>query len=227
MDTSLLTFPAAQLLVRKAARALGRHGLLQAYGHCSLRLDEDRILVCAPQPPATIGFGVSGTVIPLRGEFPPDLPGELRIHRELYRRRPTVQGAVFSTPPRTVALSVMRRTPRVLHGLGARFAPGAPLWDDLQAIRTDAQAAALVERMGQAPAVVVRGQGAVTCGHSLQEAVALAWCLEDAARIELECLQAGLPVVELSTAEAEHQAARDDRHTDRLWDYLTHGDPEV
>ena len=222
-----LSFPAAQLLVRKAARALGRHGLLHAYGHCSLRLDEDRLLVCAPQPPGTIGFGVSGIVIPLRGEFPADLPGELRIHREIYRARPGIHGVACATPPRTLSLSAMRRTPRILHGLGVRFAPAVPLWEELQVIHSDVLAAALVDRMGQGPAIVVRGIGAVTCGRSLQEAVALAWCLEDAARIDLDCLQAGLPGVELNAAETAEQLARDDRSTERLWDYLTHGDAEV
>ena len=41
-------------IVRLAARALGRAGLANAYGHCSIRLDEDRLLVCAAMPIALI-----------------------------------------------------------------------------------------------------------------------------------------------------------------------------
>lgn len=226
MDPSQLPFDTAQLLVRKAARALGRQGLLHAYGECSLRLDEDRFLVCAPQAPGSIGFGVPGTVVPLHGDFPADLPGELRIHREIYRRRPGIHGVARSTPPRTLSLSAMRRTPRVLHSVGACFAPGTPLWDDLQPIRTDAQARALAEHLGAAPAIVLRGSGAVTCGTSLQAAVALAWCLEDAARIDLDCRHANLPAVELSAAEAAHHAGEPGR-LERLWEHLAHGDLEV
>ena len=42
--------PSDERLVRMAARALGRHGLVHAYGHCSMRLDEGHFLVCAPVP---------------------------------------------------------------------------------------------------------------------------------------------------------------------------------
>lgn len=227
MDTTNLPLPAAELLVRKAARALGRHGLLHAYGHCSMRLDDDRFLVCASQPPGTIGFGVSGTVVPLRGEFPADVLGEVRIHREIYRRRPDIRGVVRSMPPRTMSLSVMRRTPRILHGMGSYFAPGTPLWDDVQLVRSDAQAAAVVDRMGDAPAIVMRGNGVVACGPSLPDAVVLTWYLEDAARIELDCAQAGTPAVELTAAEAAQRATRAGRIFERMWDYLTHGDAEV
>src|SRR3546814_8479519 len=41
---------AQQRLVRVAARALARHGLVHAYGHCSLRLDERHFLVAPSKP---------------------------------------------------------------------------------------------------------------------------------------------------------------------------------
>jgi HCOMODA/2-hydroxy-3-carboxy-muconic semialdehyde decarboxylase len=52
-----------ELLVRRAARALGRHGLVNAFGHCSARIDERTFLVCAPQPMGTIAPGKAGTVV--------------------------------------------------------------------------------------------------------------------------------------------------------------------
>jgi HCOMODA/2-hydroxy-3-carboxy-muconic semialdehyde decarboxylase len=125
-----------------------------------------------------------------------------------------------------MSLSVMRRTPRALHGMGSYFSPSVPLWDDPQLIRSDAQAAALAVQLGQARALVMRGNGVVTAGRDLQEAVVLAWYLEDAARIEIDCLGApGLPVV-LSEQEAARRATRDGRIFERMWDYLTAGDIE-
>ncbi len=219
--------PAAQVLVRKAARALGRHGLLHAYGHCSMRLDERHFLVCAAQPPGTIGAGVPGSVVAIDGDFPAGILGEVRIHREIYRRRPEVHGVVRSMPPRVMSLSALRRTPRVLHGMGSYFSPGVPLWDDVQLLRSDEQASALADQMGGAPAIVMRGNGVVTCGPSLPDAVVLTWYLEDAARIELDCLHAGADAVEFTPREAAQRATRAGGIFERMWQYLTHGDPEA
>ena len=217
---------AEQLTVRLAARALGRHGLLHAYGHCSMRLDEHHFLVCASQPPGTIGLGVPGTVVALDGEFPPQLLGEVRIHREIYRCHPHIGGVVRAMPPRTMSLSALRRTPRVLHGMGTYFSPAIPLWDDIQLLRSDEQALALVQQLGAAPAIVMRGNGAVTCAASLPDAVVLAWYLEDAARIDLDCLHTGIAPAEIDFAQASTRATRAGTIFERMWDYLTHGDPE-
>jgi len=225
MPPSLAT-PQAQLTVRRAARALGRHGLLHAYGHCSMRLDAQYFLVCASQPPGTIGAGVPGSVVPIDGDFPPHLLGEVRIHREIYRRRADVGGVVRSMPPRTMSLSALRRTPRVLHGMGCYFSPGVPLWDDVQLLRSEVQACALVDQMGSAPAIVMRGNGAVVCAPSLPDAVVLTWYLEDAARIDLDAWHAGIEPAEIPPSEAARRATRAGAIFERMWDYLTHGDPE-
>lgn len=220
------TLDEVQRTVRRAARALGRHGLAHAYGHCSQRIDDRHFLVCAPRPLALIRPGEEGTVVAIDAELPPGVLGEVRIHREIYRRRPDVGGIVRSMPPRAMSLSVMRRTPRVLHGMGAYFSPEVPLWDDPQLIRSDEQALALAAQLGQASALFMRGNGVVTAGRDLQEAVVLTWYLEDAARIEIECAGAGGSPTVLSEKEAAQRATREGRIFERMWDYLTAGDAE-
>ena len=170
--------------------------------------------------------GEDGTVVPLDGPLPPGVLGEVRIHREIYRRRPDVGGIVRSMPPRAMSLSVLRRTPRPLHGMSAYLAPRLPLWDDPQLVRTDAQALALAERLGDAPAVVMRGNGVVTAGRDLPEAVVLTWYLEDAARIEVDCAALGGEPVLLGDDEAALRATREGRIFERMWEHLTAGDPE-
>lgn len=216
----------AQVLVRRAARALSRHGLVHAYGHCSVRLDDRHFLVCAPKPLGTILPGEDGSVVAIDGELPPEVLGEVRIHREIYRRRPDVGGIVRSMPPHAMSLSVLRRTPRVLHGMGSYFAPKTPLWDDPLLVRNDDQAVQLAQAMGQAPAIVMRGNGVVTAGPSLEEAVVLTWYLEDAARIEIECQTFPEEPVGLTEQEVQVRRTRAGRIFERMWDYLTFGDPE-
>ncbi|WP_221797179.1 class II aldolase/adducin family protein [Oceanobacter mangrovi] len=215
-----------QRLVRQAARALGRHRLAHAYGHCSARLDEQHFLVCAAKPLGTIEPADNGTIVSLTGDLPEGVLGEVRIHREIYRRRPDIGGIVRSMPAAAMSLSALGRTPRALHGMGAYFAPAAPLWNDPQLIRNDAAAEQLAELMANAPAIVMRGNGVVTAATSIEEAVALTWYLEDAARIELDCLSQSDQVREMTLEEARQRATRSGRIFERMWDYLTYGDPE-
>jgi HCOMODA/2-hydroxy-3-carboxy-muconic semialdehyde decarboxylase len=76
-----------------AARALGRHGLVHAYGHCSLRLDEAHFLVAPSRPLGLVAPGETCAVVPLERDLPEGVLGEVRIHREIYRRRAEVKGA--------------------------------------------------------------------------------------------------------------------------------------
>ena len=131
-----------------------------------------------------------------------------------------------SMPRHAMSLSVLRRTPRVVHGMSSYFSPSVPLWDDPQLIRTDAQASALVRLLGTSAAVSMRGNGVVVAGSGLKVALVLTWYLEDAARIELECLGAFAEVATLSDDEALQRATREGRIFERMWDYLTHGDVE-
>lgn len=214
-------------VLRLAARALGRHGLAHAYGHCSLRLDKGHFLVCDPVPMGQMPNTAAGTVVPVDGPLPDGVLGEVRIHREIYCQRADVNGITRTMPPQLMALSTLRLTPQVRHGFGSYFYPGIPLWDDPQLIRDDAAAVELAKLLGAGRAVMMRGNGLVTAGTSLEQAVVLAWYAEDAARVELAVQSAGIgdPAL-LSQAECEQRATWSGRIMERMWDHLTFGDPE-
>ncbi|MFD2378289.1 class II aldolase/adducin family protein [Ottowia pentelensis] len=110
-DASTEGMSARQIELRRAARALGRHGLVHAYGHCSLRLDAERFLVCAARPMGLIAPGEAGTVVHVHGPLPDGVLGEVRVHQQVYRRRPDVGAVVRSMPPRLMALGTARRVP--------------------------------------------------------------------------------------------------------------------
>src|SRR6185436_9866774 len=97
-----------------------------------------------------------------------------------------------------------------------------------QLIRSDEQAIGVAEALGVARAVVMRGNGAVTVGTTLVEAVVHAWFLEEAARVELDVLAAAQPEREalLTIEEAQRRAVVTGGIYERMWEYLTHGDPE-
>ncbi|GAB1408703.1 hypothetical protein MASR1M8_26220 [Thermomonas brevis] len=216
-----------QRLLRIAARALARHGLVHAYGHVSLRLDDAHFLVGASKPLGLTRIDDTGTVVPLEGPLPEGVLPEVRIHREIYRLRPDVRGVARVQPPKTMSLSVLGRTPASCHGLGSYFHPQPPLWDDPLLVRDDDRAAELARVLGGARAIVMRGNGAVLVGDSLEMAVVLAWYLEDAARVELDALATGIAPIRFSDAQSAARATWNGRLLERMWDYLTEGDPET
>ena len=219
---------ATQIRVRKAARALARHDLGHAYGHVSARLDDERFLVCAAKPMGLIRPGESGTVVPVEGALPEGVLGEVRCHQQIYRRRPDVNGICRTFLRETMTLSTFRRVPRARHGFGSYFAPGPALWDDPALLRSDEAAARLAERLGESRAIVMRGNGVILTGATVEESIVMAFYLEEAARTELAVMTIGdnAQSVEIPLDEAKARATNTGRIFERMWDYLTHGDPE-
>jgi HCOMODA/2-hydroxy-3-carboxy-muconic semialdehyde decarboxylase len=229
---NIISSPAAidalQIRVRKAARAMGRHGLVHAYGHVSARLNDEELLVCAPRPMGCIAPGEDGIRVPINGALPAGVLQEVRIHQQIYRIRPDVGGICRVQPPRLMALSTLKITPQARHGTGTYFAPQPPLWDDPMLVRSDEKAQALTELLGRARAIVMRGNGAVCVGASIEEAACMAYFLEDAAAVELAVLQVKADVTP-ATYTSEELAARavsTGGLFERMWEFLTFGDPE-
>jgi HCOMODA/2-hydroxy-3-carboxy-muconic semialdehyde decarboxylase len=86
----------------------------------------------------------------------------------------------------------------------------------------------VAQTLGTAPAVVLRGNGAVIAAEDMKRAVTLACYLEDAARIELTVLAAGCAhsAPRLSAEQAARRATWAGLPAERMWDLLTHDDIE-
>src|SRR6266851_2507985 len=106
-----------QITVRKMARALARGGLVNAFGHCSVRLDEKSFLVCAAKPMGTIKPGEPGTVVSTEDALPEGVLGEVRMHQQLYKRRGDAKAICRFISPNVVALAALGLTPRARHSI--------------------------------------------------------------------------------------------------------------
>ena len=212
--------------LRMAARALARAGLVHAYGHCSVRVDAHSFIVTPPKPLGLVGAADPPVTVPLEGPLPRDALPEVLAHQCIYRRRADVQAIARFQSPAITTLSTLGRTPRARHGFGAYFAPAPPLHSNPRLVRDRLSAEALAATLGNARAIVMRGNGAIAVGSSLEEALVMAWYLEDAARVELAVLATDVAGLELSEAEARERAVTSGRIIERMWDYLTSGDPE-
>ena len=213
--------------IRVAARTLAKAGLVHAYGHCSARLGEHQFLVSPPKPLGLVAAEDTPVIVSTTGKLPVGALPEVIAHQHIYRQRAEVGGVVRFQSPHVMALSALGRTPRALHGFGAYFAPCPPLHSDPRLVRDDTSAAALVEHMGGARAIVMRGNGAITAGASIEEAVALAWYLEDAARVELAVLNTGLEPQVFTAEEVCDRAIDVGSMLLRMWNWMSADDPEV
>lgn len=214
-------------LLGVASRAVARAGLAHAYGHCSLRLDGRFFLVSPAKPLGLTDVSDTGVRVPIDGPLPPDVLGEVRIHQQVYKARSDVGGITRFQSPKIMSLSALGRTPHVRHGPGSYFAPQPPFWRDPRLIRDDERASAVADTLGKARAIVLRGNGAVTVGASLQEACVLAWYLEDAARVELDVLASGQPGLVFDEDECAARATMQGRIFERMWDWLTAADSQA
>ena len=218
-----------QVRVRVAARALARNDLGHAFGHVSARIDPDHFLVCAPKPMGLIAPGEAGTVVPVDGPLPDGVLGEVRCHQQIYKRRPEVNGIARTFLRDVMTLSTFQRTPKPRIGFATYFAPCPPLWDDPLLLRDDAAAAEFAETLGDARAIVMRGNGCVLTGATVEEAIVMAFFLEEAAKTELAVMASGQEAssVIYTPEQSKARAVSSGRIFERMWDYLTAGDPEA
>lgn len=218
-----------QIRVRMAARALGRNDLGHAFGHVSARLDADSFLVCAPKPMGLIRPDDVGTVVPIDGPLPDGVLGEVRCHQQIYKRRPDVNGIARTFLRDVMTLSTFQRTPKARIGFATYFAPCPPLWDDPLLLRDDAAAEKFADTLGDARAIVMRGNGCVLTGGTVEEAIVMAFFLEESAKTELAVMASGQEnaSVVYSDEQSKARAVSSGRIFERMWDYLTDGDIEA
>lgn len=218
----------AETVIRKAARALARAGLVGAYGHCSVRLSENEMLVCASKPMATILPGEPGTVVDIDGELPEGVLGEVKVHQHIYRRRKDIGAICRVFPPNVMTMSVSGKRPVCRHGLSAFFYPQPAYWDDPSLMRTDTVAAAVTDALAMTPGIMLRGNGAVVVGGDMAQCLSLCVYLEEMCRVELAILSSGAAndAIPLNATEANKRRDWNGRVERRMWDQLTFGDPE-
>ena len=131
-------------------------------------------------------------------------------------------------PRNVMTLSTFRLTPKARLGFGAYFFPQPPLWDDPLLIRDDLQAKKFAEKLGNAKAIVMRGNGAICVAPTIEESVVLGFYLEESANTELAVLANSTKVEStvFTHEQAMVRATGSGRIYERMWDYLTDNDPE-
>ena len=203
----------------RAGSVLYRHGLVSAFGHVSCRTSQDSFAITPPTSLRRFTGDDVGTV-PLTGERLPDgVPKEAWIHRAIYAVRPDVGAICRAQPPTTTALASAGVPIVPLHGQGSFLGAAVPVHPDPRLVRSQENGEALVRSLGESVAVVMRGNGAVTVGADIGQAVALMWLLEASADMNATAAAAGAPAA-LTEDEQDAWRAVAPELLQRIWLHL-------
>ncbi len=109
---------------------------------------------------------------------------EVKLHSTIYRSRPDIQGIVHAHPRYTVLMSVLGQTlvPMCQEGSALVRTP-LPVYPHSKIIVTDEEGMEVAQAMGERPAVLLFGHGAVTASKTLDGAVTDMLGLEEQARM--------------------------------------------
>jgi len=210
-----------------ANHILSNEGIVDGYGHVSARDDSNpnRFLLARSIAPALVraedifeydldGKPVNGAPVSYQERF---------IHSEIYRVRQDVQSVVHDHSPSVLPFGISNIPMRPVFHMAHFVGEGVPVFEIRTVARESnmlvndaARGKALAATLGNKPAVLLRGHGAVTVGPSVLIAVARAVYLDLNARLQQQAMSLGGPLNYLSPEEGK-LGAQDYERSWNLW----------
>ena len=186
-----------------ANRILAREGVVDAFGHASIRHPDhpDRYVMSRARAPECIEiedlleFTLDSVPVDAKGH---KAYAERFIHGAIYETRPDVHAVVHHHSPSVIPFGVTgTRLSPVMH-MCAAIGSEVPTWDsrtnfgDTNLLVTNtAMAHDLARTLGSQPVALMRGHGAVVAGRSLREVVFNSVYLELNADLQMKARMLG------------------------------------
>ena len=211
-----------------ANRILAHEGIVDAFGHISVRHPHDpgRFLISRHRAPALVQ---PADILEYTLDTEPVHPttfrhyGERVIHGCIYQARPDVMAVLHNHSPSLVPFCNSDTRLRPMVGSAAFLGEGAPVFDirtvddegDLN-ICTIPQAEGLAQALGRHCLLLLRGHGAVAVGDSIRQVVRRAIIAESNAKQQLQAAVLG-PVHFLTASEIDYARRTKPKDPDRAW----------
>ena len=216
-----------------ANRILSNEGVLDAYGHVSVRsaTNPNHYFLAQHIPAGTV---TASDIIEYDLDSKPvhdtKMVGftERFIHGEIYKARPDVKAVVHGHAPEVVSFSVMQMPLRPISHMAAFLGGPLPVFetrdvtkDGEMLIRNIQLGHALAQTLGHGPAALIRGHGAVVVADSLHIVAGRAYYMNVNARELLQALSVpGAKITYIQPNEADTMAAQDGyERAWTLWKY--------
>jgi len=212
-----------------ANRILSDHGILDAFGHISVRHPDNRnrYLMARAIAPATVTaddimeFNLDSIPVDRRGR---SMFIERFIHGEIYKVRPDVDSVIHTHSMGVIPFSITKTPLRPVIHNASFLHVGVPVWEIREVepasnmlVRNAKLAESLAAALGDKPVVLMRGHGNVVVGPNVRIASIRAIYTDENARMQAVALSFGGPVNYISSEEG---VVRDQNASDgtRSWD---------
>ncbi|MDU8941758.1 class II aldolase/adducin family protein [Ovoidimarina sediminis] len=182
--------------VAAAARILAARGVVDGFGHVSMRHPDapDRYLMSRALAPALV-MPEDIVEYDLESEAcDPDAPKgflERFIHGQIYAARPDVNAVVHSHSPSVIPFGIAKAPMQACFHNAAFLAGGVPVFDIWKhygatdmLVSDNEKGGKLAECLADRPVALMRAHGSVACGRSLEVAVFRAVYTEVNARVQ-------------------------------------------
>ena len=212
-----------------ANHVLAAQEIFDAFGHISVRTGPGagRYLISRSVAPAQV---IAADIMEMDLDSKP-VGNEKRtsyrerfIHGEIYRVRPDVMSIVHCHAPSLIPFGITKVPLRPVYHNSSFVGEGIPVFEIREAgsdtnmlVETPELGKALAKSLGNKPAVLMRGHGAVIVGKNIVEAVARSVYLEVNARVQAQAMAMGQRVTYLDEGEVKKRSADPDPYG-RAWD---------
>jgi ribulose-5-phosphate 4-epimerase/fuculose-1-phosphate aldolase len=218
MATMPLGDPALLRDLVLANRILANEGVLDAFGHVSVRHPGDmtRFIIARSLGPELVTeddlqlFALDGEQV---GGNPDRPYAERVIHGAVYEARPDVMAVCHNHAPSVIPFSVTGVPLRPIWHVAASIGAEIPVWDIADEfgetdmlVRTMEQGRSLARTLGGRRVALMRGHGSVVAGPNVRAVTSTCVYLEQNARVLLQALALG-KVRYLSAGEVERAGA--------------------
>ena len=213
-----------------AYRILAEYGVIDAYGHVSIRspANPQRYFIARSLAPEIVQaedimeYDLDSKPLEARGR---ESVRERFIHGEVYKARSDVMAVVHNHSPSVIPFSVTGVPMRPIYHMASFIGDGVPNFEirdyekgtDLL-VKTPKLGAALAKTLGKSPASLMRGHGAVVAGQSIRHAVFVSNYLELNAKLQMQSMAMGR-IKYLYRGEVDAVIARTSHYTlNRAWE---------
>jgi HCOMODA/2-hydroxy-3-carboxy-muconic semialdehyde decarboxylase len=207
-----------------ACRILSEKKLVEGFGHVSARIPDTELFLLTPRIGLALVKESDLLTVDLQGqvvEGSRGAPFEAWLHTAIMKTKPRVNAITRIHARVANIFSVTDRKLEPVHNHGSFFAGGVPVFHTPDLISTEKLGSEVSQALGNKPAILLRGNGQVTVGRTIPEAVMMAIYLEEAAEILYGALQIGKPIpLTLNEAKQRQIEALPPADLERAWNFF-------